>query len=305
MKRVEWLCVLALMSGLAVGCGDDDTGMTGMDTGPGGDDTGPGEVNCPTSAPDVDSMMGACCYRSENDSANPNFRVSGLMIESPRSLASPIVRSLLASNLDGETFNWLIEITGAAADGEITVRTGYGERNADSTFSFTEGSAPGPGDPNRWDPLSVMANLSGELVTAPPIDGVFSVPVLDEETGEPFLELPLQAFELLGATMSNDRNCVGERTGARYDTSMGMIRTYITIEDAQMAMIGDPLNTDLCTFTAGILSGTCADNDQADWPVQPDAQCTGGTCTDACDGATTCNAWTITGGFSAQSVTIN
>ncbi len=307
MKRLQWLCVCALISGLAVGCGDDDAG--GTDAGGGGEDTGmPPAPVCPAAAPDTEGLMGECCYRSTNDPAAPTFRISGLSISSPGSLASPIVRAALRDALDEERFNWLISVTGAAADGDIMVSTGYGNRNTDATYSFTMDSAPMPGDADRWNPITLNGTLAGETMTAPPIVGSFTVPIFEEDGTTLAIELPLQAFEVQMATMSADRNCVGLRTGPAYDNTQGSIRTYMTVEDAMARrLVVGPIDNDLCSFTANITGdgNDCSNVDQSMWTVKPDALCTDGTCADGCDPDTTCNAWTIAGGFAAHSVTIN
>lgn len=315
MKRLHWLVVCAALSGL-IACGDDDGG--GTDSGTpgtdgGGEDAGETMVDppeCPSgdNIPDEEGLMGACCYRVSNADrlANPEFRVSALRITEPTSLSSALVRGALNDAIDEERFNWLIRVGGAEMDGAITVETGYGERNMDATFAFTMGGAPAPGDPDRWNPLTADATLAGETITADALSGAFTVPIFEDDLETLSLELPLQAFELQMANMSEDRSCIGLRDGRVYQTSEGTIRTYITIADAMAGrVVIPPIDTTLCNFVAGMAASSdpCTDTPRADWPVPPNALCEDGVCTETCDVAD-CNAWRIAGGFGAHGVEI-
>ncbi|MEM9067018.1 MAG: hypothetical protein AAGE52_00890 [Myxococcota bacterium] len=326
MKRFHWLVVGLALAGLAVGCGDDDGGGGGTDSGPGvdsggGTDAGGGGLceaepasnpaTCPSGAaiPDEDGLMGACCARVSNAdrTAAPEFRISALRIQEPATLSASLVRSALAAALDEERFNWLIRLEGAEADGPVTITTGFGQRNADATFAFTDGTAPAPGDPNRWNAMSVEGTLAGEEITAPPIADTFTVPILEDDGVAVVLELPLRAFTVSCTVMSEDRTCIGLRDGNVYRTGAGNLTTYVTIEDAMMGRVAiPPIDTTLCNFVAGMASneGLCTDVPQADWPTPPNAVCTGGTCSDTCDVASECNAWRISGGFAAHGVEI-
>lgn len=327
MKRFQWLVVGLALAGLAVGCGDDDGGGTdsgttdsgGTDSG--GTDSGTMSLcentpatmapECPSgdTIPDEEGLMGACCYRASNADRQdaPEFRVSALRIQEPATLSASLVRAALTQALDEERFNWLIRITGADADGDITIETGFGQRNADATFSFTNGGAPAPGDPNRWDPLTVTGTLTGESITAPPISETFTVPILEADGSAVVLELPLRSFELECSEMTDSRNCIGQRDGRVYQTSHGHLKTYVTITDAMSGRVSiPPIDTTLCNFIAGMPSnmGACTDMPQGDWPNPPNARCEGGSCTESCDPATDCNAWRISGGFAAHGVEI-
>ena len=324
MKRFQWLVVGLALTGLAVGCGDDDGG-----TDSGTADSGTADASmdaamelcestpatmppeCPSGMgiPDEEGLMGACCYRASNASRPdaPEFRVSALRIREPATLSASLVRSALTTALDEERFNWLIRITGADSDGDVTIETGFGQRNADATFSFASGGAPAPGDPNRWNPLSVTGTISGETITAPPIAETFTVPILDAEGTSVVLELPLRSFELECSVMSDDRSCIGERDGRVYQTNHGHLKTYVTVADAMMGRVEiPPIMASLCNFIAGMTSntGACTDVPQADWPTPPNARCEGGSCSESCDPATDCNAWRISGGFAAHGVEI-
>lgn len=327
MKRLHWLVVGMALAGLVVsGCGDDDGGT---DSGPGVDggdeDTGPGEDSGPggmcdntpaamaADCPDGAGTVGACCARVSNESRSdaPEYRVSGLRILEPATLSAGLVRSALQDALDEERFNWLIRVTGAGADGDVSIETGFGTANGDDTYSFTSGAAPAPGDPNRWDPQTVMGTLSGEEIIAPALTSTFTVPILEDDGVAVVLELPLQAFELNCAAMTDSRTCIGQRNGTVYQTEHGSLQTYITVEDAMAGNVSiPPIDTSLCNFIAGMAAeaGPCTDVAQADWPTQPNAICSAGTCMDAddgaCDPAADCNAWRVSGGFAAQGVEI-
>ncbi|MCA9582920.1 MAG: hypothetical protein KC416_14070, partial [Myxococcales bacterium] len=120
------------LSLFAFGCDDEPTTDGGtMDGGTGGGGM------CPAQAPDRDGLMAPCCFRESNEDklATPGFRLTSMAISKPTSLANPIIAPIIQGALDGETFNWLVQLGGADADGDITLRTGFGIRNADTSFS--------------------------------------------------------------------------------------------------------------------------------------------------------------------------
>jgi len=229
----------------------------------------------------------------------------------PVALASELVGGLLQQAFDQERFNWLVELDGADADGPVTITTGYGKRNTDGTFSFSMNDAPGPGPTDRWDPITITGALTGEAVMGS-YDAVVILPILNMETV--VLELPLYEVEIEQATMSEMRSCVGTRGPRNFDTSAASLHTYIRVEDAAAArlMVGTTINTYLCNFIAGIsdTSMTCTSFPRAMWGALPDATCSATGCmTGGCepasdDPAMQCNAWEVSGGFSAAGVEI-
>jgi hypothetical protein len=285
------------------------------DGGPPPADGGPIVVNCPTTAPMREEMMGACCFRTSNADRldMPELRLAGVRITAPGSLSSPIVAGLLSAAFDAELFNWLLrfEVTGT----DVTVTTGYGQRNADGTFSFTMGAAPAPGPTDRWDPVTAMGTIAGETITVPALNGTITTPVFQEDGTTLQLELPIRNLELEMATLTAERSCIGRRAASGYVTSDGALSGYITVEDADagMLMVGETVNTTLCMFTAGLtgdefMGMTCADVSRDMWPManRPDSLCDGTGCTQgSCDPATDCNAWRIEAGFAAQGVTVS
>lgn len=315
MKRMNWLVIGLAIAGLSVGCGDDDTtgtpdtggGDTGGDTS--GEDTGGGGINenCPEDDDGVAYMgrnMGACCSSASNAAKQdaPEFRISGLDITSPSSLANVVIAGQLQTAIDDGSFNWLIQVSGASADGTVDVTTGFGTLNAaDNSYDFATG---------EFAPVMTTATLTGETFVAETLDMTVIVPIVDEE-GNPTLSLPLQQLTLETATMSEMRDCVGVRNRNSFDTTQSSLRTYITIEDAMSQQVSiSALDTSLCNILRGAVTAgpdeNCLDTARADWRSKPDALCDAGTCTEgACDPDDDCNAWTLAGGVSAQAVEIN
>lgn len=314
MKNWKFLgCALAIMG--LVGCGDDD----GTDPTPGTDagmnmmtDSGPpAAVDCNLdSIPDSDGRMGACCFRKENgaDSDSPEFRISALALTSPATLANQLVGAVLNGAINEERFNWLIRV---GIDGTTAnIQTGYGAREDDASFSFTmDGAPPAGGDPARWNPINIAASIDGEAISADPQTGSFAVPVLNDDGGL-LLELPLNALQVEMATMSAERSCIGGVTRRRdnftFDTTQGVLNTYILVEDTVDSRLeAPPINSRLCNFIGRVEGDEpCTDTPRSEWDVPPDALCEDGACSDSCDPMTDCNAWHITGGFAAHGVEI-
>lgn len=305
---------MALLLALGAGCGDDAGGAADAAPDAAADAT-PAAVICPAEGPDPEGLSGPCCARRDNSDrrAAPEFRLSGLSLSQPRSIGNPIVRSALNSALESELFNWLIRVEGADADGAVTITTGYGVRNADNTFSFADGDAPGPGDPDRWNPESAAGTLAGELITTELVSGTLVIPVFEEDGETVAIELPLSSLELLGMEMSHDRSCVGDRLSVRYDTRQAQVRTFMTVEAALAGRISiPPIDSSLCNFIRGAASSEveCTEVPQSEWDLKPDAICDAAGCREAgdaseeCDPDSTCNAWVVLGEFAAHAIEI-
>ena len=330
---------LALAGGLALaGCGDSgptdgggtDAGVDMTTPGEGGVDMGVA-ATCPDTAPGPANQMGGCCWRASNATrlTMPTFRLAALKLTAPSgTLSGAVVGGLLQQGFDAETFNWIIDLSGAPTTGvgDGMIKTGYGERNdADGTFAFVNGIAPAPGDVNRWNPVMEAAHFDGETVTTAPYPGVITIPSFDAMMpSHPLLvEFPIYNLQLLSMPMTESRSCVGSR-GTRWLTaSGGRISAYIRVSDAKDRMIVyPPINTSLCGVIAGNLADTTyCDGAQSGWTTKPDSLCTGTTCTanttgmmDVCDPATPegmtgaggkpgCSAWHLLGEFVAQGVT--
>ncbi len=300
IRRLSWLAIAAGLA-LTGGCGDDGGGTTPTDSGT--------STPCPRTSPDREGMMGACCYRVRNEGARldaPEMRLAELKVTAPTSLSNTLVRSLLKSALDDERFNWIFR--SAVTGGDIAIETGYGERNADATFSFASGTAPSPGDANRWNPVTLTGTIADEVVMTGALDGAMTVPVFDDDGVTLTAEFPLRGLALTSVTLTEDRSCIGSRNSVQYTTDSGLLEAYITVEEAKTVpiVVGSTLDTTLCMFVAGRSSeeGTCDDTPQADWPVPPDSMCdTSGCSMGGCD-ASDCNAWHLTSEFAAHGVEI-
>ena len=315
MTRFAWIGLMLGLAGFALGgCGDDDGDTTDstppMDMGDTGTDAGPVEVLCPQNVPNPDEQMLPCCYRVSNADRldAPEFRVTNLQISEPAgtALVSPSVLNILAQAVEEERFNWLMQAT--VVGNEVTVNTGYGEYDeATGVYSFVDGVAPGPGDPDRWNPVVIMGTLEGDTFSAPPVPGAFAVPIFNETGDALDLELPLNSFEVISATFSDDRSCIGERVDGRqlyqnYVTG-GQVRTFITVEDARISIVTQLAGASLCNLISG---ADCDATAPADWRSPPDGFCDAGGVCDSCDFAATgdCNAWEIVGSFAAAGVEI-
>ncbi len=137
------------------------------------------------------------------------------------------------------------------------------------------------------------------------------LPVVDRETGEPTMTLPLRELTLAMATWGPDRTCIGHVSvdGQSFLTTQASLSAYVTVEDANNADV-TALEDTLCNLLRGMnadgtaAQGDCTTQDQAGWGNKPDARCDDAGCNEDCDADTTCNAWTLAGGFAAQGVAI-
>ena len=289
---------------LGIGCGDDDGG--GTDGGTTGGDTGVAMCSPPDMAPMPEGMMGACCYRVSNADRldAPEMRLAGIRVTEPAPLNNVVIQQLLRDALDAELFNWIFASTITGSD--ISIQTGYGERNADGTFSFVMGAAPGPGAADRWDPVTATGTITGEVVTTMPVMESLTVPVLEEGTDTVVTELPLRGLTLEMATLTEDRSCIGTRGPAAYRTGDGTLHAYITVEESKDVLIDtEALMATLCDLLRGqATEGTNCIEPQDTWTVPPDSTCDASGCTQGGCDATTCNAWRVTAEFAAHGVEI-
>lgn len=333
MKVRFGLLVLAAALVGSAGCGDDDgvtptdAGMSDMDSGD--VDSGTVMVNCPTGAPLPHDQMGVCCYRASNAAqlTAPELRLAAVKINSPSSLASTILRGLIAGAVDEERFNWLVRIEGAPTmgSGAVTIKTGLGWRDdATSTFAFADNNAPVgmPAMPtDRWNPRSFPGMMDGETFSAMRATEVVTLPIFrspedDAGVNAVLIELPLRGLELTSGTLSEDRSCVGRRNASpSYDTSAGDLSAFLTVAETTVVRLDiSSIHASLCMLIAGMSSmpGNCDDAayPRAMWMVKPDSLCTGGTCISnrmtpgTCDPDTTCDAWELIAEFAAQGVSI-
>jgi len=287
MRTTAWLAMGCLLSVGAVGCGDD--GPSGTD---GGMAEGGPPANCPHSmdVPQPDGFMGACCYRKSNamSLAAPELRIAGFSVSTPAALGNVVVAGLLAGALDEERFNWLLRVTGADADGEVTITTGLGERavaGSDVTFAFVNNGAPMPGPADRWNPIVITGTLTGETISAPRLDEIFTLPIFDDDRTTLVVELPLSNLELVEISLSEDRSCVGTRRASSYDTADGHLTAFMPLVEADLALLkvgcdamgmNCTMDTTLCGLIigqSGVQGSSCADFERSMWDasVQPDS----------------------------------
>ena len=328
MMKKNWLN-LALMTALAgVGCGDDGGTTTPMDGGGAADGGGSTEAVCPSGTPDRDSRVegSLCCARTDNMGGEAyGLRVAYMDIAKPASLANALIQTALNGALVEERFTWLGALSRDRGDGGGTIRTSSGADNGDGTFAFAEGNATGEGDPNRWDPVTLMGTRAGDNITADAGATSFTLPIFDDD-GALSIELPAQGLSLTGMHTDEANTCVGEAGRNNYDLDysgggdVAGLKVYITVADAMGANLDVPPITDnLCDFLAGrqgtMVEGMpedfCAANaDNYDtWTFAPDSFCDeAGTCTlgAAADcGENTCNAWELEISFAAHGVSIS
>ena len=304
------LCLLMVQ-----GCSSDDSGDDGGGSGgaAGGGSGGSGGMTlepnpaCPSGAPEPKELYGACCFRASNadNASSPAFRIAAMEFSSPVSLSDPFVVGLIANSFDEERMNWVLALEGADADGDITVRIGHTDRSADGKFSFTSGAAPGPGDPARWDPITVDGTLTGESWSTETAPMTLGVPVLDGDRTGIMIELPFRDFRVTGADMTSDRSCIGERLVTSFDLSAGEASAFLTVEEsaATHVTVSPTLQFALCSLIAGVGQDDCATTPRTEWTSPPDSLCGADGCTSGgCDPMSDCNAWALAATFAAQGV---
>lgn len=297
---------------VAAGC--DNT--SGTDAGV---DSGPPPRLCP-STPDVpapEELMGPCCWRNDNSTQQdaPEFRLTYLELIEPvgSPLASMTLRTVLNGAMQDETFSWLFRTEGAAADGPVTIVTGYGKRQADGTYMFSAGAADG--DPDAWCPVSIPATLAGETVTSDPIVGAVTIPIFDDTGTILQVELTLRNISIDNATWTEARACVGFKTARPFTyTPDAQLTAFIEVEPSRTQVIMvPPVETTVCAAIAGAIDDPtyCEVVPRNMWMTMPNSLCDAAGCTkntdgmtDVCDPATTCNAWQVRGAFAAGGVDI-
>lgn len=288
-------------------------GGTSIDSGTNTDEDGGRVVRCPMdeSIPNPEQQEGACCYRhSQADQLDtPELRLRYIEIDEPSAspLASTTVESVLNIALGRETFNWLFQISGAGEDGDISITTGYGTRNADGTYTL--GSTDYP-------TVELSGSIEGERITTGSVPGPLDIPIFDE-TGEALqMVLRLRSIRLEEANLSEERSCIGARRGNKFSTA-STLEGFVTVEDARAGMIDvDPIHTSLCSVIAGELvapSGGSAlcDRARSEWTAKPDSLCGESGCQAnlpgqpaVCDPETDCNAWRLVAQFAAVGIDI-
>ena len=305
---------------VCAGMGCDGETDPGTDAGP-AEDAGPLEL-CPTeNVPAPEELMGPCCWRDDNSTQQdaPEFRLNYLELTEPADspLSSITLRRVLNEAMQDESFSWLFRTDGASADGDVTITTGYGTRQADGTYAFSQGAADG--DPDTWCPVEIAATLAGETVNSGPIDGAITIPIFDDTGTMLQIELTLRNLSIQDATWTEERACVGFKTPRPFTYEPdAQLTAFIEVEPSRTQMISvPPVETTVCSAIAGALDDAtyCDTVDQSEWISPPDSLCDMTGCTRNADGMTDvcdptiagpggCNAWRIVGQFAAAGVDI-
>ena len=310
MQTLRLLTALLAIAGLTACDGD-----IGVDAGP-MTDSGPRRL-CPTDGvPNADELMGPCCWRDDQSTQHdaPELRLNYLEITEPTGspLASATLRTVLNRSMQDESFNWLMRFEGADADGAVNVLTGFGRRNMDGTYNFSDGTGM---DMPSWCPAQIPGALTGERVTSDEIPGTLTIPVFNDAGTMLQVELALRSLSIVEANWTEGRACIGAKSNRPLLYTTGAtLSAYIEVEGSRTQMIDvPPVVTTVCAAIAGALdlASYCEDNAQGDWTIPPDSLCDAAGCTqnadgmtDVCDPATTCNAWHLVAGFAAAGVDI-
>ena len=359
------VCACAALFGLGCDGGDDPMDAGPGDSGPvcrmipelrEGTRPAPADVTCPTAVDQActtddecphlytcdtaagqcapvfpDDPMGTCCWRDSNaDNLDaPEYRLTFIDIVGPAGapLASTTVRRVLNEALQEETFNWLIRVENASADGTVNIVTGFGRHQADGTYEFSQGSAStnpvsGVADSDAWCPVEIPATLAGDVVNSDPIAGSITVPIFDDAGVDVQIELTLRNIAIEQSTWGEDRSCIGWKAAQPFTYfPQAVLSGYVEVEPSRAQVIMTPgVETNVCAALAGSLSLTyCDDNPQSAWMIKPDSFCDASGCTanpecvtptvcnpDGSDagGLPGCNAWRFVAHFAAAGVDI-
>ncbi|QQR89932.1 MAG: hypothetical protein IPJ88_17465 [Myxococcales bacterium] len=263
---------------------------------------------CPDKAPLGYQMSGDCCARVSNADRldHPQFRVAGISVNRPAILDDDFIANIIQAFLDQETFNWIIDVQNAAADGPIDIRTGFGIRDVqDNTFSF---------DTTNPDlaPAPLAAELGENEVSSESFNQTLLLPILDKDvtpgqTIDPSAVLPVDQLKLINVPFSDDRTCIGIRnrdlnvyetkiivdqsldTETRLEASEfpvppGEVEAYVKVDAADDVFVAD-LNDKLCDIIACELRSTCSDPvdycgevARSEWNNPPDSLCDSNGC---------------------------
>ncbi len=197
--RLATFFASVMVLGGALGC---DGGGGEEDAGPERPDTGPPMAMCPTTGtPAPEEQMLPCCFRFDQSGQHdaPEMRLTYIRLVEPEgTLTSMTLATILNQAMQEETFNWLFRVEGADADGDVNIVTGFGRREADGTYAFSNGTASG--DPDTWCPVELPATLTGETVESEAIPGSITVPIFNMDSTAVQLELTLRQIQITEST---------------------------------------------------------------------------------------------------------
>jgi hypothetical protein len=202
------------------------------------------------------------------------LRMAQLDITSPPGLAVGAVASALgggvlpnleACNLPGQgNFSWLLEFDPEAG----TLRTGGAPPVADPRegYCFSQDTVEQTAGSFSLSPITVPASLEGGLLKTERADAVLNLPVFIGLSASNAVVLPVHAFALTEAALSEDGNCIGTYEGASFDPAQsclpneelgqtafengGSLRGYITLEEADQVTV-TVISQSLCVLLSG------------------------------------------------------
>jgi hypothetical protein len=209
------------------------------------------------------------CIAITDNAAQAQFglRMAQITLEKPTALTNPLVAGIIESgvtmnlpdcNLTGDgTFSWLIELD----TGLGTLKTGGATPVADPTAGYCFVNEMLGTTQVSPVVLDAAPDAGGTIDVA--VGGDVVVPIFLGNVAS-YVLLPLSDFQILGAALSPDQNCIGvynadqlspadacEPSGSvsRF-TNAGMIEAYITLEAADSVII-DALGQSLCVLLTG------------------------------------------------------
>jgi hypothetical protein len=263
--RSTWLAlyVVALAGMLANAC--DDAGGDGDSDADTDVDT---DVDTDTDADGDGSADCADWPCAQRDRNHIGLRVTAMHLSAPAALASAALQPILNDRLDG--FHFLLLVEADFTSSTLDIGAGWTETQpptSDAEFCTVQ-----------WNPdFAVVRNvpfaLEGDSVSVEPIASTLVIPVYSQIDGALLMTLPMSLLELDGVTLSEDRCLVGTphpRPGT-YEYAgdwepAGRFTAWIGWDDADAAMISDPLNLTLCALLCGLPGPTCEDADPAECP---------------------------------------
>lgn len=267
MRSTWWILgTVSLVGALVIACDDS-----------GGDGDGDADVDSDVDADtdidsDADSDGGADCGDwpcMQRDRNHVGLRVTAMNLSAPAGLASGVLQPILNDRLNGFLFLLLVEAD--FTTNTLSIGPGWTDTHpprSDAEFCTV-----------RWNPdFAVVRNipftLEGNSVSIEPITSTLVIPVYSEIDGALLMTLPMSWLELDGVTMSADRCLVGTpnpRPGT-YEyagdwVTAGRFAAWISWDDAEAALISNPVNMTLCSLLCGIHDPSCEGMNPTDCPL--------------------------------------
>jgi len=220
---------------------------------------------CPGMATSPDDGSMHCCQRTRYKPGEPLvFRVAGMEITQPSSLALPSITAMNRQSMDEDRQNALM-IFPSLEPGPVAILSKTGLPHEDGTFEAVEGTFELAGrtwnSTGRWDPYVMNAQLealeNGGLRVEAGIPGLeLAVPTwIDSEMDFVSMDMTLRDPSYV-IEISPDRECVGARVPGGYAFG-GTSQSYMTVEQAMatnmvLSKTGPDTGITMCTFIAGV-----------------------------------------------------